>query len=108
MATEAPRCPKCQAPCGTPVNVECGVERGRWYGPDDANLKCPACGSAWIGDDQAVADAWRSFVEYEQKETGGPTAEEITRPQRLLAEYFEIRSALQREDWESRVRMALP
>jgi hypothetical protein len=70
MATEAPDCPECGAGCGTPVNSECGVERGRWHGPDDANLKCPACGTGWVGDDIDVADAWRAFVEYEQSQVG--------------------------------------
>lgn len=105
--TTAPACPKCGAECGTPVNEECGVERGRWDGPPNANLNCPACGAGWIGDDVAVADAWRAFVEYEQAETGAETETE-KRLRRLLAEHFEIRTALQREDWETRVRRECP
>lgn len=73
MATEAPICPNptCQAPCGTPVNTECGVERGRFYGPENSNLFCPVCGTGWFGDDIAVADAWRAFVEFEKTQIGG-------------------------------------
>jgi hypothetical protein len=66
MATEAPRCPECGAALGTPVNIECGVEPGRFHGPDDSNLYCPSCGTGWKGGDIAVADAWRSFVEFEK------------------------------------------
>jgi hypothetical protein len=64
--TGAPKCPSCGDPLGTPVNVECGVERGRWYGPEGANLKCPSCGAGWVVSDRDVANAWRAFVEYEQ------------------------------------------
>ena len=81
--TQAPVCPECGAGCGTPVNAECGVERGRWYGPDNANLKCPMCGTAWIGDDHSVADAWRAFVEWEQQETATsapPVLEGVLQP----------------------------
>jgi RNase P subunit RPR2 len=70
MATEAPLCPKCESPLGTPVNAECGVEPGRFDGPPTSNLFCPSCGIGWIGDYVEVADAWRAFVEYEQSQVG--------------------------------------
>ena len=66
MLTEAPKCPECGDPLGTPCNEECGVERGRWHGPPNATLKCPACGTGWVGTDVEVADAWRSWVEFEK------------------------------------------
>ncbi len=69
MATEAPACPECKANLGTPLNEECGGRR--CDGPGNSNLRCPACGHGWLGTDLDVANAWRSFVEWEQKETSG-------------------------------------
>lgn len=74
MSTEAPPCPECKQPLGTPINVECGVEPGRWHGRADANLFCPMCGIGWIGGYVEVADAWRAFVEYEQSASAGEGA----------------------------------
>ena len=67
MSTEAPACPKCKDHLGTPLNEECGGRRCDGLG--NSNLRCPACGHGWLGTDLEVADAWRSFVEWEQKET---------------------------------------
>lgn len=64
--TDAPICPNCKSPLGTPINTECGVEPGRFHGPPESNLYCPSCGTGWVGNDIAVADAWRSWVEFEK------------------------------------------
>lgn len=61
---DCPPCPeeKCQARMGTPAHT---TERGRWYGPADATLWCPACGSGWVGTPAEVAwaeSAWRAYL----------------------------------------------
>lgn len=66
MGVAAPPCPACGLPLGTPVNVECGVEPGRFHGPENSNLCCPSCGTGWRGGDIELADAWRAFVEFEK------------------------------------------
>ena len=30
---------------------------GRWYGPQDATLFCPACGTGWHGTDEQIEQA---------------------------------------------------
>lgn len=60
---DCPNCPTCKEPLGTSLKRN-GVER--WYGPANANLFCPVCGTGWAGTEAEVAqankaqDAWEA------------------------------------------------
>lgn len=51
---DCPPCPSCGTKVGCPARHE---ERGRWSGPDTANLFCPACGVGWVGSGPEVLQA---------------------------------------------------
>jgi hypothetical protein len=62
----APMCPR-KDRCG-PVGSLSPYSEGRWYGPPDATLFCPACGHGWHGTDDEiemalVAEVWWNAVE---------------------------------------------
>lgn len=59
---DCPACPKCNSTVGTPARLE---EPGRWYGPDDATLFCPACGTGWVGSPEDVAQAEKAQAAWE-------------------------------------------
>jgi hypothetical protein len=64
-------CPPCQA-CGCPVGVPIRTqEPGRWYGPDESTLFCPACGVGWIGTPDEVEQAEKAQAAWEQHENNG-------------------------------------
>jgi hypothetical protein len=62
---DCPRCPdeKCGLPMSTPSSK---TERGRWYGPANARLWCPACGTGWYGTDGDVKRAEMAWAAYER------------------------------------------
>lgn len=68
---DCPSCPKCGMNCSVPAS-QAGTE-GRWYGPPEATLFCPACGAGWVGDEADVAQAVRAQLAWEQHE-GAPAA----------------------------------
>jgi hypothetical protein len=68
-AIDCPPCPKCGGHTGTPASLECGVEPGRWYGPDNATLFCPACGTGWVGTVDDSLQAARAWIAYEEADT---------------------------------------
>jgi hypothetical protein len=58
---DGPPCPKGCGSLGTPSHA---TEHGRWYGPENATLWCPACGTGWVGSqaDVSLAEvAWRAY-----------------------------------------------
>lgn len=61
---DCPACPSCGARVGCPTRHE---EPGRWSGPEDANLYCPACHVGWRGDGEAVAHAEFAREAWDQK-----------------------------------------
>jgi hypothetical protein len=61
---DCPACPNCSAAVGCPAARE---ERGRWYGPADSNLFCPACGTAWLGSPVEMAQALRAQDAWDRK-----------------------------------------
>ena len=75
---DCPRCPdeRCGAPCGSlePYNPD------KWYGPRDATLFCPACGTGWHGTDAELEQAlvaetaWNAY-----QNSTGMTEEEFAR-----------------------------
>lgn len=64
---DCPSCPKCGLNCAVPAR--CSGARGRWYGPDDATLFCPACGSAWVGNEADVVQADKAQAAWEEHES---------------------------------------
>lgn len=67
-ARDCPPCPACKLEVGTPVHRDCGVEHGRWHGPTNATLFCPACGTGWIGTEADLAQAWAAWRAYEEEQ----------------------------------------
>lgn len=61
-ATNCPPCPKCGCNVATPSSE---TEHGRWYGPPESRLWCPACGAGWYGSDDEVKAAQRAMDMYE-------------------------------------------
>ena len=62
---DCPECPECKAKLGTPAHQDCGVEKGRWNGPENATLWCPSCGCGWVGTYAEVEQAWAAWRAYE-------------------------------------------
>lgn len=62
---DCPACPKCQSTVGTPARLE---EPGRWYGPADATLFCPACGAGWVGSAAELEQAERAQAAWDSCE----------------------------------------
>lgn len=64
-STDCPTCPSCSVPCGVPIRES----RGRFRGPEEATLFCPACGSGWVGSaaDEAQAEAAQAAWDAEQE-----------------------------------------
>lgn len=63
---DCPACPSCKTTCGTPARE--ASEPGRWDGPGDATLWCPACGTAWAGEAADVEQAERAWKAWEESE----------------------------------------
>ena len=73
-ATDCPACPSCGGPFGTPIAEARGslghVDHGRWYGPDNATLFCPACGAGWVANEADHRQAVRAYLAWHRKERG--------------------------------------
>lgn len=64
---DAPMCPKCKAPCATPLDRRDAFTSAP---PSKAaqHLYCPACGEGWLENDaQRVAQAWWSAGAHEAR-----------------------------------------
>ena len=59
---DAPACPRCKMPVGTPIK-EAGQDR--WEGPPNSTLFCPGCGCGWVGTEAEFAHAIASWNAYE-------------------------------------------
>lgn len=59
---DCPVCPECGLDCAVPARTQ---EPGRWHGPDDATLFCPACGTGWVGSAEDLAQAERAQAAWE-------------------------------------------
>ena len=67
---DCPACPSCSARVGCPARNE---EPGRWNGPPDSNLFCPACGTGWVGTGEELGQAefsYRAWEEHERVQSG--------------------------------------
>lgn len=64
--TNCPACQSCSLPCATPARE--APQPGRWYGPAEATLWCPACGTAWVGNAADVEQAERAWKAWEESE----------------------------------------
>ena len=92
MSTDAPPCPACAYPLGTPVRYpwgECIPSNGT-SGPSESTLWCPACGHGWVGTPEELAAANQSLREYDEscgypwKDEPKEETTEETQPTRLV------------------------
>lgn len=58
-------CPPCPKGCGNIATPSSKTEQGRWYGPPESRLWCPACGAGWYGSDAELRKAEDAWLAYE-------------------------------------------